>query len=131
MYVLYNKSMELCGWQRTKYINNICVAFVELCHYNMFYWHLWTWKERSSVKNETYQASKKTDFTVELIWWGLLRLIPIKLQQYSLLCFTLCRCAAVLFHLTYYVHEKTCASLWCTYIEPYNSYSYVYTPCSD
>ena len=25
----------------------------------------------------TYQASKKTDFTVDLIWWGSLRLAPI------------------------------------------------------
>ena len=25
-----------------------------------------------------YQASKKTDFTVDLIWWGSLRLAPIK-----------------------------------------------------
>ena len=25
----------------------------------------------------TYQASKKTDFTVDLIWWGSLRLTPI------------------------------------------------------
>ena len=26
--------MELCGWQRAKYINNICVAFAALFHYN-------------------------------------------------------------------------------------------------
>ena len=26
----------------------------------------------------TYQASKKTDVTVDLIWWGSLRLAPIK-----------------------------------------------------
>ena len=26
--------MELCGWQRAKYINNVCKAFVALCHYN-------------------------------------------------------------------------------------------------
>ena len=25
----------------------------------------------------TYQASKKTDFTVDLLWWGSLRLTPI------------------------------------------------------
>ena len=24
-----------------------------------------------------YQASKKTDFTVDLLWWGSLRLAPI------------------------------------------------------
>ena len=28
-----------------------------------------------------YQASKKTDFTVDLIWWGLLRLAPINFAQ--------------------------------------------------
>ena len=27
----------------------------------------------------TYQASKKTDFTVDLIWWGSLKLAPTKL----------------------------------------------------
>ena len=27
--------MELCGWQRAKYINNVCKAFITLCHYNM------------------------------------------------------------------------------------------------
>ena len=33
----------------------------------------------------TYQATKKTDFTVDLIWWGLLRLAPIiiRLQYIS------------------------------------------------
>ena len=33
-YIL-NKSMEFCGWQRAKYINNVCKAFVTLYHYNM------------------------------------------------------------------------------------------------
>ena len=28
--IVYNKSVELCGWQRATYINNICVAFVAL-----------------------------------------------------------------------------------------------------
>ena len=28
-------------------------------------------------KQVSNQASKKTDFTVDLIWWGLLRLAPI------------------------------------------------------
>ena len=27
--------MELCGWQRAKYINNVCKAFVAPCHYNI------------------------------------------------------------------------------------------------
>ena len=27
----------------------------------------------------TFQASKKTDFTVDLIWWGSLKLAPTKL----------------------------------------------------
>ena len=26
--------MELCVWQRAKYINNVCKAFVALCHHN-------------------------------------------------------------------------------------------------
>ena len=29
----------------------------------------------------TYQASKKTDFTVDLLWWGLLRFAPIKITN--------------------------------------------------
>ena len=32
----------------------------------------------------TYQASKKTDFTVDLLWWGSLRLAPINLTKLSL-----------------------------------------------
>ena len=30
-----------------------------------------------SSKQEIKQASKKTDFTVDLLWWGSLRLAPI------------------------------------------------------
>ena len=28
--------MQLYGWQRAKYINDICVDFIALCHYNMY-----------------------------------------------------------------------------------------------
>ena len=31
------------------------------------------------------QASKKTDFTVDLTWWGSLRLAPIKLMWVKIL----------------------------------------------
>ena len=31
-----------------------------------------------------YQASKKTDFTVDLLWWDLLRLTPIIASSHSL-----------------------------------------------
>ena len=31
----------------------------------------------SHIKGHIKQASKTTDFTIDLTWWGLLRLIPI------------------------------------------------------
>ena len=34
--MLQNISMQLCGWQRAKYINDTCVDFIALCHYNMY-----------------------------------------------------------------------------------------------
>ena len=30
--------MELCGWQRAKYINSVCKALVALYQYNMYYY---------------------------------------------------------------------------------------------
>ena len=35
-----------------------CVAYVTLCHYNMYYWYLQTWKERSDVKTYVYCMAK-------------------------------------------------------------------------
>ena len=29
--------MEVCQWQKAKYINNVRKAFVVLCHYNNYY----------------------------------------------------------------------------------------------
>ena len=31
-----------------------------------------------------YQASKKIDFTVDLIWWSSLKLVPIKIHTVKL-----------------------------------------------
>ena len=40
--------------QRVKYINNVCIAFVTLCHYNMYYMYTDAnrpEKKDASVKN--------------------------------------------------------------------------------
>ena len=48
----------------------------------------------------TYQASKKTDFTVDFLWWGSLRLAPINDNQYEF-----CKRRSAELQLIYTIHD--------------------------